>query len=75
MEGYSAITLRMLVLSQRHCDSKHADNTVHGAILPPHCAASWEGDKKNYIAVCITWRYKVVTVILQLCHNSITWTQ
>lgn len=58
----------MLVLSQRHGDSKHADNTVHGAILPPHCAASWEGDKKKYIAASITWRYKVVTVTFE--HNK-----
>lgn len=45
--GHSAMTLWMLVPSQRHCDSKHADNTVHGAILPPHCAASWEGGQKK----------------------------
>lgn len=34
-------------LSQCHSDSKHTDNTVHGAILPPHCAASWKGDTQE----------------------------
>ena len=34
-------------MSQSHSDSKHTDHTVHGAILPPHRAASWNTQEKT----------------------------
>lgn len=60
--------------SQRHSDSKHTDDTVHGAVLPSHCAASWKRDRTITQPLFFLWRLEKKPAHHQWsCPSSKSW--